>query len=60
MVIDPLGKITAKASDSNEEIVKAEFHREQVIEARRRFPLFRDRRPDAYCAISTSTEDLHR
>jgi len=60
MVIDPLGKIIAKASDGNEEIVTAEFQREHVIEARRRFPLFRDRRPDAYRAISTSTENLHR
>jgi N-carbamoylputrescine amidase len=59
MVVDPLGKIVAKASDSNDEIVTAEFQREQVIEARRRFPLFRDRRPDAYRAISTSTENLH-
>jgi predicted amidohydrolase len=60
MVIDPLGKIMAKASDSNEEIVTAEFNREQVIDARRRFPLFRDRRPDAYRAITHVTEDLHR
>jgi predicted amidohydrolase len=60
MVIDPLGKIMAKASDCNEEIVMVEFHREQVTEARRRFPLFRDRRPDAYRAITTSTEDLLR
>src|SRR5579864_1244674 len=60
MVVDPLGKIVAKASDSNEEIVIAEFEREQVVEARRRFPLFRDRRPDAYGAISHITEDLHR
>lgn len=60
MLIDPLGKIIAKASDSNEEIVCAEFARDQVIEARRRFPLFRDRRPDAYRAITHVTEDLHR
>src|SRR5579864_9005409 len=60
MVIDPLGKIVAKASEGNEEIVIAEFEREQVVEARRRFPLFRDRRPDAYGAISHVTEDLHR
>ncbi len=60
MMIDPLGKIIAKASDGNEEIVTAELQREHVIEARRRFPLFRDRRPDAYRAISTSTENLHR
>jgi beta-ureidopropionase len=60
MVIDPLGKIIAKASDANEEIVMAEFNRDQVIDARRRFPLFRDRRPDAYRAITHVTEDLHR
>ena len=60
MVIDPLGKIIAKAGEANEEIVFAEFSREQVIDARRRFPLFRDRRPDAYRAITHVTEDLHR
>jgi predicted amidohydrolase len=60
MVIDPLGKIIAKAGGSNEEIVLAEFTREQVIDARRRFPLFRDRRPDAYGPITHVTEDLHR
>jgi len=59
MVIDPLGKIVAKAGDAKEEIVVAEFNREQVIDARRRFPLFRDRRPDAYRAITNITEDLH-
>ena len=60
MAIDPLGKIIAKGSDANEEIVMAEFSRQQVIDARRRFPLFRDRRPDAYGAIAEITEDLHR
>jgi N-carbamoylputrescine amidase len=60
MVIDPLGKIVAKASECNEEIIVAEFEREQVVEARRRYPLFRDRRPDAYGAVTHITEDLHR
>jgi len=60
MVINPLGKIIANASDANEEIVLAEFNREEVVDARRRFPLFRDRRPDAYGAITHVTEDLHR
>jgi N-carbamoylputrescine amidase len=60
MVIDPLGTIMAKASDCREEIVSAEFERNQVIEARRRLPLFRDRRPDAYGAVCAHTEDLHR
>lgn len=60
MVIDPLGRIVAKASDCAEEIIVAEIERGQVVDARRRFPLFRDRRPDAYGTISHVTEDLHR
>ena len=59
MVIDPVGEIIAKASSVDEQILVASFDREQVIQARRRFPLFRDRRPDAYGAISRTTEDLH-
>jgi len=60
LVVDPLGRILAKAGESQEEILIAEVGRQQVIEARRRFPLFRDRRPDAYGPISAATEDLHR
>jgi predicted amidohydrolase len=59
MVIDPLGKILAKASPTEEEIITAEFEREAVIQARQRFPLARDRRPDAYGAIVRATEELH-
>lgn len=59
MVIDPVGEIIAKASGVEEQVLVASFDREQVIQARRRFPLFRDRRPDAYGAISRPTEDLH-
>lgn len=59
MVIDPLGDIIATAGSVDEQILVASFDREQVIQARRRFPLFRDRRPDAYGAISCPTEDLH-
>src|SRR5579864_1119940 len=58
MVVDPLGEIMAKASDANEEILVTSFEREQVIQARRRFPLFRDRRPDAYVSICQATEEL--
>jgi N-carbamoylputrescine amidase len=58
MVVDPLGEIMAKASDVNEEILVTAFEREQVILARRRFPLFRDRRPDAYGSICQATEEL--
>jgi len=59
VVIDPLGEILTKASDADEQIVVVAMEREQVIQARRRFPLFRDRRPDAYGAICRVTEDLH-
>jgi len=58
MIIDPSGKILCKASESEEQILIAEIHREELIQARRRFPLFRDRRPDAYGAITRNTEDL--
>ena len=59
LVIDPAGEIVAQAGSENEQILTASFDREQVIQARRRFPLFRDRRPDAYNAICRATEDLH-
>ena len=59
MVIDPLGKILAKASPTEDEIITAEFEREAVVQARQRFPLARDRRPDAYGAIVRATEELH-
>jgi N-carbamoylputrescine amidase len=58
MIVDPSGKIVAKASSIDEQIILAEFDREQVIQARRRFPLFRDRRADAYGAITRASEDL--
>lgn len=60
MIIDPLGKILVKASGTDEEIITAEFEREAVLRARQRFPLARDRRPDAYGAIVRNTEDLHQ
>jgi predicted amidohydrolase len=59
MVIDPLGKIMSQASHSEEQILTVEIDRAKVIAARRRFPLFRDRRPDAYEAITSKTELLH-
>jgi predicted amidohydrolase len=60
MLIDPLGKICVQASGTEEQLIAWECEREQVVQARRRFPLFRDRRPDAYGAIARVSEDLHR
>lgn len=59
MLIDPRGKIVQQASGTDEQVLSLEIDREEVIQARRRFPLFRDRRPDAYGPITSRTEDLH-
>ncbi len=60
LIIDPLGKILVQASGTEEQLITWDLDRGQVVAARRRFPLFRDRRPDAYGAIVRNTEDLHR
>jgi predicted amidohydrolase len=59
LIIDPLGKILAQASGTEEQLLTAEIDRQAVIQARQRFLLSRDRRPDAYGAITTITEELH-
>ncbi len=58
MVVSPRGKIIAQASGTDEEILSTDLVREDVIAARRAFPLFRDRRPDAYGAIARPVEEL--
>ena len=60
MVIAPTGKILAQASGTEEQILFLDIDRDEVIRARQAFPLFRDRRPDAYSAITAATETLHR
>ena len=59
MVIDPRGKIMRQASSGEEQLLTVEIDRAEVIDARKRFPLFRDRRPDAYSPITSATESLH-
>ncbi len=56
MVIDPRGKIIRQASPVEEQLLTVEIDRAEVIDARKRFPLFRDRRPDAYTAITSTAE----
>lgn len=58
MIISPRGKIAVQASGSEEDIVTLDIARDDVIAARRSFPLFRDRRPEVYSAISSPVEDL--
>ena len=59
MIIDPLGKILVQAGGEVEQLISADIDRDAVIQARRRFLLARDRRPDAYGAITKATEELH-
>ena len=58
MIITPRGKIGVQASGNEEEIISLAISRDDVFAARRSFPLFRDRRPDAYTAITTPPEEL--
>jgi N-carbamoylputrescine amidase len=58
MIVDPFGSIVVAAGGESDEIISAELDRDQVFEARRRYPMLRDRRPDLYRHIVTDTEDL--
>lgn len=48
LIVDPLGEILTRASDTDEEIITAEIDRRRVFEARARYPMYRDRQPWAY------------
>jgi len=58
MIITPRGKIAVQASATEEQIISWDVSRDEVSTARRGFPLFRDRRPDAYSIISKPMEEL--
>ena len=58
LIIDPLGEVVAEAGADRDEVITAELDREAVFEARRRYPMFRDRRPDLYKPICAATEDV--
>jgi len=49
MIISPRGgDIMAEGSGTREELVVAEIDLDEVSEARKRLPFWRDRRPEAY------------
>lgn len=58
MIVDPFGQVVTEAGDDGDAILSAEIDRDAVFAARRRYPMFRDRRPDLYAPITTPTEDL--
>jgi len=47
-----------EAGEDGDETITASLERELVFEARRNFPMFRDRRPDLYTPICSVTEDI--
>ena len=51
-VADPFGQVIAQASTENEEVLVAECDPKRMDEVRRNWPFFRDRRIDAYTAIT--------
>jgi N-carbamoylputrescine amidase len=49
MIIHPLGgKLLVTGSPDKEEVVAAEIDLDEVVEAKRRIPYWRDRRPSLY------------
>jgi N-carbamoylputrescine amidase len=51
-IADPFGRVIAKASHEKEEILLAEVDLKLIEETRRNWPFLRDRRIDAYAAVS--------
>jgi N-carbamoylputrescine amidase len=51
-VADPFGQVIAQASTDKEEVLIAECDPKRMDEVRRNWPFFRDRRIDAYTAIT--------
>ena len=60
MIVAPNSEVLAEAGDEGDETITATLDRARVFEARRAWPMFRDRRPDLYTSITTPTEDIPR
>lgn len=58
MIITPRGKIAVQASGVEEQTISWDVSRDELLAARRSFPLFRDRRPEVYSAITKPMEEL--
>jgi predicted amidohydrolase len=58
LVTAPSGEVIAIASSTEDDVVVADLNRELVETWRRRYPMFRDRRPDLYGDLVRATETL--
>ena len=56
MVVDPSGTKIAEASNEVEELLVKEIDLDTVTALRKKFPWWRDRRPELYGAISMMSE----
>lgn len=56
LLVDPFGSLVFEADDHTEGVFGAEIELERVEAARRRFHLYRDRRPDMYGRICEETD----
>jgi len=54
MIVDPRGMIIAEASSENEELLVKEIDLDAISIMRKKFPWWRDRRPELYEAVSSS------
>ena len=51
LIVDPSGKVIARAGDRHDETIYADIDLDTLAEMRRLWPMYRDRRPDAYGPI---------
>jgi N-carbamoylputrescine amidase len=58
LIANPSGQIIAQANASEETIVYGDLDLKEVNDIRNQYFMFRDRRPDTYGIITTTTEDI--
>jgi N-carbamoylputrescine amidase len=52
LIVNPTGETIAQAGDKGDEVIVADIDRELLTRQRRLWPVFRDRRPDLYGALT--------
>lgn len=57
VIISPYGEIIQKGNEKEDDMLSATLEQNLVFEARRRYPTFRDRRPEIYTNLSRFEED---
>lgn len=60
LVADPFGNIVQKASTEEDDMIVLDIDREVVFDARRKYPLLRDRRPDIYGPVTATDESARQ